>query len=199
MRNAILLTLNFTKCVTSAIARTNDELEDYPMMSRSGAVAIGRSSMIKPYQLLTLELISYLENRARWYIDSGETQCKPSPMNPISEIMKQDKTATPRHINYIPHYTKSISLAVFALFTFWWWYHSMWLCGFVMDIYNTNHLYPRFPNYQPRQKHIVTRCETSKCVISAMKKVTYLSNVRSTFTLPKKYRRQEKLMYLIER
>ena len=168
-------------------------------MLRSGASAIRHSNMIKPYQLFSLELISYLENRARWYITSGETQCNSRPMNLLSKIMKQDNTATPHHSNYSHHYIKSISLAVLALFTFWWWYHSIWLCGFVVDTTNTKHLYPPFPNPKSRQKHTLTRCETCECVISAMKNVTDLSNARSTFVIPKKYQRHEKLMYLIER
>ena len=188
-----------TKVNFSIKGRTTEELENYSEMSISGAAAIGQSSMIKPNQLLYLQLISYLENRARWYIDSGETQLNSSPLNLLSKDTKKDPTATPHHSNYSHHYIKSISLAVLALFTFWWWYHSIWLCGFVMDIINTKHLYPPFPNHRSRQKHTLTRCETSECVISAMKNVTYLSNARSTFVLPKKYQRHEKLMYLIER
>jgi hypothetical protein len=168
-------------------------------LSISGAAAIGQRSMFKPNEFFYLQLITYLEKRARWYIDSGETQLNSKPMNLLSKVPKKDPSATPHHSNYFHHYIKSISLAVLALFTFWWWYHSIWLCGFVMDINNTKHLYPPFSNHRSRQKHTLTKCETSECVISAMKNVTYLSNTRSTFVLPKKYQKHEKLMYLIER
>ena len=160
--------------------------------------------MIQPYHLLSFHLISRLPDMVQCYYRFGTTQNKHITSSLQHKTMKKDAIDATQHHYFHHQYIKSISLAVLALFTFWWWYHSFWLGGFLVDANNIQHQL-QFPySYHQRlpqkTEALKTRCKTSESVISAKKKVTYLSKARSTScVISRKYQRREKLMYLDER
>ena len=119
------------------------------------------------------------------------------------ETMKQDAMdATQQHSYYFHHQCiKSISLAVLALFTFWWWYHSFWLGRFLADGNNPikHHLDHSITNSH-KVEVLENRCKTSESVESAKKKITYQSNAKSTScVIHRNCQEREKQMYLDER
>ena len=101
------------------------------MMSSSGA-SLHQPIVIPSYHLISFYLISRLQDRLQAY-NKYSTQSKRMTLS--HEIMKHDAMdATQKHSYYFHHqYIKSISLAVLALFTFWWWYHSFWSGSFLAD------------------------------------------------------------------
>ena len=112
------------------------------------------------------------------------------------KFTKQDKRTIKLHHKYYFNHCnkKSIFLAVLASFIFWWWYHSIWLHGFVaFDRNDAERLNP-LPNHRSRQKHSLITWATNESAISANKKITLSINARK-FVLYKKYHLCEKLMY----
>ena len=169
------------------------------MMSNSGA-SLSQPIVIPFYHLISFHLLSRLQD---WLQVYNKYSTSSQYMNTY-ETMQQDSMDTTQQRSYYFHhqYIKSISLAVLALSTFWWWYHSFWLGSFFVDGNGVQHQ-PEysFSYYRIHQTQVLeTRCKTSESVISAKKKVTYLSKARSTScVINRKYQKCEKLMYLDER
>ena len=184
----------------SFLGRTNEELEEEAMVSSSGA-SLHQSIVIQPYHLLSFHLISRLPDMVQCYFRFCTTQNKHITSSLQQKTMKKDAT---QHHYFHHQYIKSISLAVLALFTFWWWYHSFWLGGFLADANNIQHQRDSFSYHQrlsQKTDALKTRCKNSESEISAKKKVTFLSKAQSTscVVIYRKYQKREKLMYLDER
>ena len=169
------------------------------MMSNSGA-SLSQPIVIPSYHLISFHLLSRLQD---WLQVYNKHSTSGQYMNLNHETVQQDSMDTTQERSYYFHhkYIKSISLAVLALSTFWWWYHSFWSGSFLADDENFIKRQPdRSLTYLHQTEVLKTRCKTSECVISAKKKVADRLKAKSTsYVINRNYQTREKQTYLDER
>ena len=173
-------------------------------MASSGAAA----SSIQPIVITANHILSSnlwpivreLQSHS-WYSTFFKTQGLSKTMiSSQSYIEKHEERESKRSRHHFHPCIKSISLAVLVLFSFWWWYDSIWLCGlFVGNMAFISNSYYRGTNCGLGQKHKLKMCAASECVIITKKNVTNPLHTKRVDVIENLYQPSENWTYLNER
>jgi len=173
-------------------------------MASSGAAASSiQPIVITPNHILSSNLwpiVKELQSHS-WYTTFFKTQGLSKTMiSSQSDIEKHEERESKHSRHHLHPYIKSISLAVLVLFSFWWWYNSIWLCGlFVGNMAYISNSYYRGTKYGLGQKNKLKICAASECVIITKKNFTNPLSTRGVDVIKNLYQPSENWTYLNER
>ena len=173
-------------------------------MASSGAAASPiQPIVVRQNHILSSSLWPIVEELKSdsWYTTFLKTQGLSKTMILSKSNIEKHEERERKHSRHHFHpYIKSISLAVLVLFSFWWWYNSIWFCGlFVGDMAYISNSYYRGTNYGLDQKNKLKMCAASESVIISKKSVTNPLSTRGVDVIENLYQPSETWTYLTER
>ena len=173
-------------------------------MASSGAAASPiQPIVVRQNHILSSSLWPIVEELKSdsWYTTFLKTQGLSKTMILSKSNIEKHEERERKHSRHHFHpYIKSISLAVLVLFSFWWWYISIWHCGlFVGNVACISNSHHRVTNHGLGQKHKLEMCATSECVIITKTNVTNPSSTRGVNVIENMYQPSETWTHLNKR